>query len=55
MTGVFVGGLLFGVVENLMGAYISGSFGEALSFVLIIVVLLVAPAGIFGRLKAHKV
>ena len=55
LTGVFVGGLLFGVVENLMGAYISGSFGEALSFVLIIVVLLVAPAGIFGRLKAHKV
>ena len=55
MAGAFVGGLMLGVVENLMGAYVSGSFGEALSFVLIIVVLLVAPAGIFGRIKASKV
>jgi branched-chain amino acid transport system permease protein len=55
MAGAFVGGLMLGVVENLMGAYVSGSFGEALSFVMIIVVLLVAPAGIFGRIKASKV
>lgn len=55
LGGVFVGGLLLGVVENLMGAYVSGSFGEALSFILIIVVLIVAPAGIFGRVKSNKV
>ena len=55
LAGAFVGGLLLGVIENLMGAYVSGSFGEALSFGLIIVVLLFAPAGIFGRLKANKV
>lgn len=54
LGGVFVGGLLLGVVENLMGAYVSGSFGEALSFLLIIVVLIVAPAGIFGRVKSQK-
>jgi branched-chain amino acid transport system permease protein len=55
LSGVFIGGLLLGVVENLMGAYVSGSFGEALSFMLIIGVLIVAPAGIFGRVKSHKV
>jgi branched-chain amino acid transport system permease protein len=55
LGGVFIGGLLLGVVENLMGAYVSGSFSEALSFMLIIVVLIVAPAGIFGRVKSHKV
>jgi branched-chain amino acid transport system permease protein len=54
LGGVFVGGLLLGVVENLMGAYVSGSFSEALSFLLIIVVLIVAPAGIFGRVKSQK-
>ena len=54
LGGVFIGGLLLGVVENLMGAYVSGSFGEALSFRLIIVVLIVAPAGIFGRVKSQK-
>ncbi len=55
LTGVFVGGLMLGVVENLMGAYVSGSFSEALSFLLIIGVLIVAPAGIFGRVKSQKV
>jgi branched-chain amino acid transport system permease protein len=55
LGGVFIGGLLLGVVENLMGAYVSGSFGEALSFMLIIIVLIVAPEGIFGRVKSHKV
>ncbi len=55
LGGVFVGGLMLGVVENLMGAYVSSSFSEALSFILIIVVLIVAPAGIFGRVKSHKV
>lgn len=55
LTGVFVGGLLLGVIENLMGAYVSGSFGEAWSFLLIILVLIVAPSGIFGRVKSRKV
>jgi branched-chain amino acid transport system permease protein len=55
LPGVFVGGLLLGVVENLLGAYVSGTFNEALSFILIIVVLIVAPAGIFGRVKSTKV
>jgi branched-chain amino acid transport system permease protein len=55
LGGVFIGGLLLGVIENLMGAYISGSFGEALSFLLIIAVLIVAPSGIFGRVKSKKV
>ncbi len=55
LTGVFVGGLLLGVIENLMGAYVSGSFSEALSFLLIITVLVIAPEGIFGRVKAKKV
>jgi branched-chain amino acid transport system permease protein len=55
LGGVFVGGLLLGVIENLMGAYVSGSFSEALSFLLIIFVLIAAPEGIFGRVKKRKV
>jgi branched-chain amino acid transport system permease protein len=54
LPGVFVGGLVLGVMENLLGAYVSGSFGDALSFVLIIVVLLVAPAGLFGRTRSNR-
>ncbi|HEY0294534.1 MAG TPA: branched-chain amino acid ABC transporter permease [Bordetella sp.] len=55
LSGVFVGGLLLGVAENLMGVYISPGMGDALSFILIIVVLIVAPAGLFGRVKSTKV
>jgi branched-chain amino acid transport system permease protein len=55
LGGVFVGGLMLGVIENLMSAYISASFSEALSFLLIIFVLIVAPSGIFGRVKTKKV
>jgi branched-chain amino acid transport system permease protein len=55
LIGVFVGGLCIGVIENLMGAYISGSFGEALVFLVIIGVLIVAPEGVFGRVRARKV
>ena len=55
LGAVFFGGLMLGVVENLLSAYVSGTFSEALSFVLIIVVLIVAPNGIFGRVKLQKV
>ena len=44
-----------GVIENLMGAYVSGSFSEALSFGLIIAVLVLKPEGVFGRIKKRKV
>ena len=55
LTGVFLGGLSMGVIENLMGAYVSGSFSEALSFGLIIAVLVLRPEGVFGRIKKRKV
>jgi branched-chain amino acid transport system permease protein len=55
LGAVFFGGLMLGVVENLLSAYVSGTFSEALSFMLIIVVLIVAPNGIFGRVKSQKV
>jgi branched-chain amino acid transport system permease protein len=55
LGAVFFGGLMLGVVENLLSAYVSGTFSEALSFMLIIVVLIVAPNGIFGHVKSQKV
>lgn len=55
LGAVFVGGLMLGVIENLLSAYVSATFSEALSFMLLIVVLVVAPNGIFGRVKSQKV
>ena len=55
LTGVFLGGLALGVAENLVGAYVSGSFSEALTFLVIIAVLVVRPEGVFGRVRVRKV
>jgi len=55
LIGVFVGCLALGVAENLVGAYLSPAFGEAITFVIIIAVLIVRPEGVFGRVRARKV
>lgn len=55
LGGVFVGCLMLGVLENLVAAYISASFGEAITFALIIAVLMVRSEGLFGQARARKV
>ncbi len=56
--GAVVGGLIVGVVTVLAGGYI-GFLGEDLklvaAFVLILVVLLVRPQGLFGRKQVQRV
>jgi len=54
LFGVFLGCLALGVAENLVGAYVSPSFGEAITFIVIIAVLIVRPEGIFGRVRVRK-
>jgi branched-chain amino acid transport system permease protein len=47
--GCLVGGVVLGVVENLGSAYISSAYKQLFGFVILIVVLFVRPAGLFGR------
>src|SRR5262249_54907499 len=47
--GAFVGGLLVSVAESLGAVFLTPSMKELVSFALLIVILLVRPAGIFGR------
>jgi branched-chain amino acid transport system permease protein len=46
--GAMLGGLIIGVVEVISVAYLSSSYRDAFAFVVIIVVLLFRPRGIFG-------
>jgi branched-chain amino acid transport system permease protein len=55
LIGVFLGCLALGVAENLVGAYVSPAFGEAITFIIIIAVLIVRPEGVLGRTKVRKV
>src|SRR5258705_9411446 len=50
--GAVVGGFLVGVFENLVGTYIPGVGNELklpIALALIVTVLVVKPAGLFGR------
>ena len=49
VRGAVLGGLLLGVLENLTAGYVSTGLRDAVAFLLLIVVLVVRPAGIFGR------
>lgn len=49
IPGAIVGGLLFGVAENIASATLGGIWGDAVAFALLIAVLILRPEGIFGE------
>ncbi|HEV8675644.1 MAG TPA: branched-chain amino acid ABC transporter permease [Methylomirabilota bacterium] len=56
--GAVLGGLLVGVIENLVGTYvwfIGTELKLTVALALILVVLLVKPSGLFGRAVVHRV
>ncbi|HEY0825557.1 MAG TPA: hypothetical protein VGD76_17345, partial [Ramlibacter sp.] len=55
-AGAVVGGFIVGVLENLVGAYLIGTeLKLTVALVLIVGVLLVRPAGLFGRVIVQRV
>jgi branched-chain amino acid transport system permease protein len=55
IPGAVIGGLLMGVSEYLVVGYISSTYRDAIAFIILILVLLVKPAGLLGRNVAEKV
>lgn len=53
--GAFVGGIILGVGEALAGAYLHQAYKDAFGYLLIIVVLIWRPAGLFGKKRVVKV
>ena len=53
--GAVVGGLLIGMIEALCAGYLSSSYKDALAFLIILVVLVAMPQGLFGRVKVERV
>ncbi|MFZ0929243.1 MAG: branched-chain amino acid ABC transporter permease [Syntrophobacteraceae bacterium] len=49
IRGAIFGGFILGVAETLGGTYISMEYKNAVGFVIIILVLLIRPRGLFGR------
>jgi branched-chain amino acid transport system permease protein len=48
-VGALIGGLLIGVLDNLVGFYLSSHYREVFTFLALILVLLLRPQGLFPR------
>ena len=55
IPGAMVGGVILGVAETMTKAYVSSQYADAISFSILIVILLVKPTGIFGKKRTVKV
>ena len=55
IPGAMLGGILIGIIETFAKAYISTQFSDAVVFSVLIVILLVKPAGLLGKQIQEKV
>jgi branched-chain amino acid transport system permease protein len=55
VPGAMLGGLLLGVAETLTKGFISSQYADAISFSILIIILLVKPTGILGKKTGVKV
>jgi branched-chain amino acid transport system permease protein len=55
LQGAVAGGLLLGVAEQLLGAYVSTKLIDIAAYLVIIAVLVLRPVGLFGRVAIVRV
>jgi branched-chain amino acid transport system permease protein len=55
IPGAIIGGILLGVVENLVAGYLRADLQAAATFVLLLVVLAIRPTGMFGARLDRRV
>lgn len=55
IQGAMVGGMVLGVIEKLVGGYVSTAFEHAMAFAILMVILATRPQGLFGRAEVTKV
>ncbi len=53
--GALVGGIALGVIEKLVGGYVSTAAEHAMAFAILMVILAIRPQGLFGRKEFTKV
>jgi branched-chain amino acid transport system permease protein len=55
IRGAVVGGFLMGILEAMVVGYGSSTYRDALAFIILILILLFKPAGLFGKYQPEKV
>lgn len=55
LYGSIIGGLFIGLSETFAATYLGGSYRDAIAFLILIIVLLLKPSGLFGKKTINKV
>jgi branched-chain amino acid transport system permease protein len=55
IPGAMLGGFMLGLIENFGASYISSVYKDAFAFLVLIVVLIIRPAGLLGQKSIDKV
>jgi branched-chain amino acid transport system permease protein len=55
VPGAVVGGLLIGLIDSFVGASSFSNWRDAIAFVILIIILLFRPSGLFGKYQPEKV
>jgi len=55
IPGAMVGGFMLGLIENFGASYISSAYKDAFAFLVLIITLILRPAGLFGQKTLDKV
>ena len=55
ISGAILGGLITGIIENLVGGLIDPSLGEISPYVILLLVLILRPTGLFGLKRVERI
>ena len=55
LPGAIVGGLVIGIVESLSGFYLPDGFKDTAAYIVVLIMLVVKPNGLFGEKLSKKV
>jgi branched-chain amino acid transport system permease protein len=53
--GTVAGGLIVGVLESLGAGLVSSGYKDAIAFIILLIILLIRPQGLFGKGEAERV
>ena len=55
LVGAIIGGFVVGVIEKLVGGYIGVKFSEITPYVILLIVLIIRPEGLFGQKRIERI
>lgn len=55
IPGAILGGIIIGLLESYTGGYIGGGLSQVIPFIVLILILMIKPYGLFGEVRIERV